>query len=307
MKKIAILLTVCILVVCTGCGMEPTASEQYRRDLAAVELDITAYPTVLGQIQGEDPELLMERTVTHPMLQEMAERESNPIALFLELVRQGVYENYSRQDGFRSGLPSGFEGEEADAFCEIQVVEPVVLDDRDNGEELLRRALGLSALAEDYYSLESALLNRIENGDGEIFAYSEEDGCWYSYFVCYEREYACVLAVYFTGDALELQSLWLSAKTWGYAGCGTALLYARNAWSAQMTGLVCALEHLLAGQSIVGAPQEDNGEFLFYELPGSYNLGQWQVQISSAAYSDTLSLDMEYQECAELFNYRISR
>lgn len=307
MKKIALILVVCMLLGCAGCGGGSPESKAYRKNLKAVELEKTSAPVAIGQIPGVHLENLTENTLGVPLVQEMISRESNPIALFLEMVRQGAYEKIMEQEGFTIEDCYDHNGDLEDAFRMVPETEPMIPDGQDGYTTLLRKMLQLSALVEDDAPLESALLNQIENSDREIVAYSEADQCWYSYFVCYGGEYAYVLVMYFHENEVEIQSLFLASKIWGYAGCGTALWYAQSIWSMQNGGLICAVEELLAGESEIRKHIWESEKMYLYELPGSYQVGEWNVEISSAEYENQLIYGGDYYDNAILVNYRISR
>lgn len=308
MKKIAFVLVVCMLLSCAGCS-EPTLWDQghYSQRLDAAELSKTAAPVVLGDAPNDLLVRGMKNTVGMPLVMEMAARERNPIALFLTMVQEGVYEKNEQRDGFHVACTYIDEEDAKQVFRVIPDTEPMSFREEAAFEELFCQALRMSSMTEDNVSLESALLNRVENSADEIVQHSPEDQCWYSYFVCYDSECAYILVMYYHDSAVELQSLWLSYKEGGYAGCGTSQLYSRNAWSAQTASLICAMEKLITGESMIDRSYAGCDEFAVYELPGSYELGTWQVEIGSQSYSSDLPANEFYMESAELVNYRISR
>lgn len=305
MKKILFLLILCVLLNCTGCGAASLSEmDQYRQMLKEVQLEKTAAPLVLGEDLDDGA---LEHTVGAPLVQEMARRESNPIALFLEMVDQGIYSREYQTEGFQVKAWCYEDAPTGKTFNPIPEVQPMVFGEEPRWEELMGQALRMSALVDDGVSVESALLNQLENGSGWNIAYSEKDGCAYSYYICYGQEYAYILAVYYRNTEVEVQSLWLAYKTGGYAGCGTARMYAQNEWTTQTAALLCSLEKLIAGRSMLESSFVGTDEFETYELPGSYWLDEWHVEITDYNYGSELLDSGDYYDRAELVNYRISK
>ena len=311
MKKIAMLLVVCLVLGCAGCGGEKTYEDTLQQILDDVKLETTAAPLALGGIREED----WERYVFGPLVvQEMVERQSNPIALFHALVDQGVYLVDSEGADVWMDVLAEELMEGRQTLRDIPDVR--LWEDREGPapEDLLCEVLRMSAMASDGAPMESALLNQYEHDLWDFFHYSTKDQCYYCYSICYDNYYAYILAVYlretnderYLIDDVEIQFLRLAYREGGWAGSGLSGMYAYCEWESQAAGLICSLEKLMTGRSLLLEQMEGSDGAEGYQLPESYELGDYSVELQKKSYTNPMSEGV-YYDSADLINYRIHK
>lgn len=309
MRKAAILLIICLVLGCAGCGsLEKTYEDTLQEILDSVTLETTAAPLTLGAIQKQ------ERYVFGPLVvQEMVKRPSNPVALFRALVDQGVYLAEEDIDAWMDELVE----ELAENRQTLRYIPNVRLwEDREDPapEELLCEVLRMSSMVSDGAPMESALLNQYEHGLWDYLHYSMKDQCYYCYSICYDDYYAYILAVYlrethderYLIDDVEIQFLRLAYREGGWAGSGLSGMYAYCEWENQAAALITSLEKLMTGRSLLLENMDRTDGSEGYRLPNQYELGDYSVEVQRKSYTNPMAEGVFY-DSADLINYRIHK
>ena len=331
MRILTAIMIVCVLLTCPGCGMDAPAEltespvltepeESFRlatveKMLANISLTKTTAPIMVGYQLDTEPYYFYGANVAQAMM----ERESNPIALFHNLVDQGLYVREEQSDGFAAQVRRYSDEEKEAAFRPIPDV--LCWDEREetDAETLLCEVLRMSSFVEENAGMSAALLNVYENTTVDTFEYSPDDKCYYNYSIeCNGYSHAHILAVYLREPTdtyghfndVEIQFMRLYFRDACYAGASWAAEYAEQDWETQTAAIICSLEKLMAGESILDQVEVSTSfydECALYQLPGSYELGEYKVEISSAKYDCPLADDGFSYEGALLVNYRIRR
>ena len=188
-----------------------------------------------------------------------------------------------------------------------------------NPQKLLCEILRMSSFEEGNAAMSAALLNIYENTNLDAFAYSAADNCYYNYSIdCDGYGYAHIMAIYLREPTdvhgqfqdIEMQFMRLYFKEGGYAGSSLAVICGEQAWRTQTAALICAVEKLLSGESILNYEDTCKGlyeDYTLYQLPGNYTLGEYKVEVSSRKYECTLGQENFSYEGALLVNYRIHK
>ena len=315
MKKIAMLVVLCLVLGCTGCAArEKTYEDTVQEILDGITLEKTAAPLVLGGITEDED---WERYVYGPVvMQDMVKRQSNPIALFQALVAQGVYPVYADDPNMWMDMLAEEELEYRQTLRRIPDVRLWEEREYDTNRDLLREVLRMSAVVDDGAAMEPALLNQYENVTWDYLNYSEQDQCYYCYSICYNDYAAYILAVYLrTGDDdtdriadVEVQFLRLAYQEGGWAGSGYSSQFAYCHWENQAMALIGSLEKLMTGHSrmLEEAEKAEYGEFGGFQMPETYELGDYTVEIQKKSYMN-LGYEGVYYDEADLVNYRIHK
>ena len=337
-KLFAGCLAAALVLGCSGCDIQelidlteqisttkPTEAAQTSRSLIEkqvdllledIELPTTAAPVTVGAVKDWGVGRFYGANVAKAMMR----RKSNPIALFHKLVNQGLYEKNYDKEGFSVEVPCD-EDKVDQVFRAIPEVTPWAERDSNNPDYLLTEMLRMSYFGPSCSYLSSQLLTAYGNDD--IFHYSDtaDGNCYYNFNILTDDIISAdVLAIYLPEpkdeesgfDTVEIQFLYLLSRRAGKAGFSIALEQNRQDWEGQTASVICALEKLMAGQSYLCRPEAYTGyehdEFARYELPGSYELGDYEVEISYTDYECAYTIDDggDY-EAAWLVNYRIAK
>ena len=293
-----------------------TAYKEVTKLLEDVQLPETAASVVVG-----DPFAGMSesRFYAAHVLQAMRERESNPIALFHKLVNKGLYQKEDQTDGFTVEVSCDSKQEADNDFQRIPSVIPWAERNETNPEVWLREVLQMTAFhPADYLSM--GLLNAF--GGDPVFHYSDAPGddCYYYYSISSDGFCSAdIMAVYLpqTEDGhpefrdIQIQFLSLYSRPIS-AGFSVAMEMERQAWTTQTAAMICAVEKLMTGSSFIYQEDAYDGfhheEYARYQLPGSYDLGDYQVEITSTEYTCTNADEIGSNiEIARLVNYRIHK
>lgn len=336
MKKVTLLLIVCVLLGCIGyAGSEPTtrpaeeilAQEKAVRDvLEEADFPVTMQSVCITDAAPAHTEHLLSRreaSVSYPFVKVCGELKSNPIAAFLELADQELYRFLYETEEWMWVYLEWIEDysllcqlEERPSFDTLKVYR----NHRDEAE-LLRDVLQMSALLEDGIDMEEQILKATNDLRNLGFKKSKEEQVSYAYYVYSNDMFANVLCFYIhhKDEEEQISDVEFQLLTLSYNVYRENVTYDDNwfhiefANEAQLLSLVDAVEMNLTGTSLFH--QQATMHFSAMngggvDIPAQYTIGDYHITIQRQCYDTSALGSPRYgdgYETAVLTTYRIQK
>lgn len=245
------------------------------------------------------------------------QRAANPIAAFRELVGTDLFSRV-----FKDKKPLELElinYDFASAVCSTDVsvsVQPYSYNR--TGCELLMRDIILMASYLDGGSVYELWLQDTPDGSMPEIHYSEDDECYYGYFIYYNEIETYMLCVYIrSADGRNITDLEFQALDMTYyfaePSAGISISLARYSVSndSRIAAMIKSSEMLLTGKTQLQMPDNEDMDRWTLRLPMSYTLGEWSVKVYTDYYSSAADLEEWIAEMCNLgcrlITYRIRK
>ena len=334
MKKVALLLAICMLLGCAGCadaeaGIQSRPAEEIleleedvRWVLETSEAAVTAKsvcmtddaPAHTGYLLGRK-----EASVSYPFTKMLEEIPINPIVGFFELEDHDLYSFTWEDDEI---IFYELSHDEYAELCKLQ--EGPVRDTvkeyrcRRDEEAFFRDVLQTSALQNDGIGLEEQILRKDANLD---FTASEEEQVSYAYYVYTTDLFAQVLCVYIHHEEgqeqiedVEFQLLTLNYNTYREnAPEDETPFNLELGQDMQLLALIDAVEMNLTGTSLFHLMSTMRSSAMHggsADIPFEYSIGEYDVTIQRKNYESFAigaSRVGDGYETAVLTTYRIRK
>lgn len=324
-RCIACFLCILMLLYCTGCSVqvsvkiEPTAEEpsvqtaetvpdhrekvtqildENRDRLGKTAVPLSVYSDSVQNMNGSgNTRGLKDQSVAFPFLQLCGERKMNPIAAFRCLVRGDMFTRVPQEyDSF-----TVYSDPTSRPFEMNSLALRIGSDSYQFGLDqarLVEEWLELSRVNFDELELEDLFLDQIsESGEPFVF-YSDDDSCYYAYFIGYGDAVGHILCVYLrTNQAkaidindVEFQLLSMYYQEGGAAGSSMWAQQVEHSALFQAASLITALEQLMTGTSVFAdlVPQQE-GAFMVYNLPLEYTLEGHDITITQEYFESDVA------------------
>lgn len=283
-------------------------------------LSRTAVPVSNGSIDeegGGKRHPLCRESAGGAFVQSCLDRAVNPIAAYRYLVGKDVFIRLTED-------PKPLELRLIDDSCMSPLcTETVSFSARTYSyhhsgcQQLMRDVIQLAGFINEGTLYDGWLTESRDSGLPEIH-YSEDDGCYYGYYIYYDELGANVMCVYIrSGDGRNITDLEFQLLEMDYyiaeasAGLSIAMGMVRVADDSRIASIIVAAEKLLTGRTGVDTPDDLDVYEWSTTLPMSYHLGDWSVKVNTIWYTSTVEQgDWWYEDLVledKIINYRIRK
>ena len=210
---------------------------------------------------GADAETtgLAESSHGRALVEELAQRQVNPIAAHWELVYEGLYVKAQDESGKLSVTALQAPAQTAASYEYTDA----------GARQLLTDLLALAAQMDDGLDLEMALLGANLTVEADQVFHSEEEQCRYAYFACNSDRATYILCFYLRGGA-QIEDVEFQLLTLRHAsGTVEALARLDDHAKRQAAALMAAAELVMTGKTRAGEG----------EVPFAYQVGGWSAEL----------------------------